>query len=134
MAWFELMASGHDETGAVARHVAAHAIAFALRGVPLLYLNSLFGIGNDRETFARTGHGRDLNRARARATELDAALADPTSRPSRVWCALRVLLDARRDDPAFHPSAAQLVHARPRARWSSSGPPPPAHDRWSPST
>lgn len=112
-AWFELMAVGHTEDEAIARHVASHAIALALRGVPLLYLNSLFGIGHDRTTFERTNHARDLNRQRLRAADLERHLTDPGSRASKVWGALRGLLDARRSDPAFHPAAAQIVHAAP---------------------
>lgn len=112
-AWFELMAAGYGEDEAIARHVASHAIALALRGVPLLYLNSLFGLGHDYTTFDRTGHARDLNRQRLRAVDLQRRLTDPDSRASRVWAALRRLLDARRGDGAFHPAAGQIVHGSP---------------------
>ena len=90
--------------------------------MPLLYLNSLFGVGHDTETYAATRHGRDLNRMRHRRADLDAALADPTSRAAQVWAGLRRLLDARRGDPAFHPAAparvldAPVGHVRARRR------------------
>jgi sucrose phosphorylase len=112
VSWFALLGAGFDEATAIDRHLASHAIALAVRGHPLLYLNSLFGVGNDEATFARTGHARDLNRGRLRRTELDAALGEPSSRASRVWAGLRSMLAARASSTAFHPAAAQVVHER----------------------
>ena len=112
VSWFALLGAGFDEATAIDRHLASHAIALAVRGHPLLYLNSLFGSGNDEATFARTGHARDLNRGRLRRSELDAALREPSSRASRVWAGLRSMLAARASSTAFHPAAAQVVHER----------------------
>lgn len=113
VAWFSLMSEGVDADTALARHLASHAVALALPGIPLLYLNSLFAVGNDTDTYARTGHGRDLNRARLGRPLLDAALGDPTSVAARSWTGLRRLLDARRTDPAFHPLATHRILASP---------------------
>lgn len=114
VSWFALMsAGGFDEATAIRRHLATHAVALALQGVPLLYLGSLFGVGNDAATFARTGHGRDLNRARLTLAGLDSALGDPRTRAARVWSGLRSMLVARASSPAFHPAAAQVVHDSP---------------------
>lgn len=113
VSWYDLLGTGVDEDTAIARHLATHAVALALAGVPLLYLNALFGVGNDTGAFAATRHGRDLNRQRHRAADLDAALADPTSRAARVWTGLRGLLDARRSDPRFRPDAPQRVLPSP---------------------
>jgi glucosylglycerate phosphorylase len=110
VSWFALMGVGVDEDTAIRRHLATHAVALALRGVPLLYLNSLLGAGNDTATFARTGHARDLNRGRTTLAALDTDLADPGSRAARVWSGLRTLLAARASSPAFHPAAAQRIH------------------------
>jgi glucosylglycerate phosphorylase len=114
VSWIDLL--GHDvaEGAAIARHLASHAIALALRGHPLLYLNSLFGVGNDVTTFAATGHGRDLNRARLRRGDVDGARRDPASRTSQVWSGICEMLDARASSPAFHPAAAQVIHDRGR--------------------
>ncbi|MEO7398480.1 MAG: hypothetical protein ABIW84_07950, partial [Ilumatobacteraceae bacterium] len=109
IAWFAAMAHGHDEDAAIARHLAAHAIALALRGVPLLYFNSLFGIGNDETTFAATSHGRDLNRGRSGVARLTAELDDPLSRSARVWTGLHALLRRRSGSAAFHPAAEQHI-------------------------
>ena len=103
------MAAGVDEDAAIRRHLATHAVALAVQGVPLLYLNSLFAVGNDTATFARTGHGRDLNRGRLALAGLEAALGDPTSPAARVWAGLRTMLATRASSPAFHPQAAQRV-------------------------
>lgn len=109
VSWFTLLATGRGEDEAIAAHLATHAVALALAGVPVLYLNSLFGVGNDTAAFATTRHGRDLNRRRHHAAELDAVLADASSRPARVWAGLREMLEARRHDPAFDPSSSQRI-------------------------
>jgi glycosidase len=113
VSWFALMSVGVDEDTAIRRHLATHAVALAVRGVPLLYLNSLLGTGNDTATFARTGHARDLNRGRTTMAELAAALDDPTSRAARVWEGLREMLARRAASPAFHPHSNQTVHDSP---------------------
>lgn len=115
VSWFDLMAAGVDENGARDRHLAAHAIALALRGVPLLYFNSLFGIDNDDTTFEITGHGRDLNRGRSDHARLCSELIDPLSRPATIWTEIRRMLDLRRSCAAFHPDAEQVVHDAPDA-------------------
>ena len=109
VSWFALMAAGVDEPTAVARHLATHAVCLALQGVPLLYLGSLFGAGNDTATYARTGHGRDLNRGRLTLAGLEGALADPSSRAAQVWSGLRAMLATRASSPAFHPASAQRI-------------------------
>ncbi|MFT3851134.1 MAG: alpha-amylase family glycosyl hydrolase [Ilumatobacteraceae bacterium] len=118
VSWFALMsagaaAGGSDEATAIRRHLATHAVALALQGVPLLYLGSLFGVGNDTATFARTGHGRDLNRARLTLAGVDSALGDPRTRAAGVWSGLRAMLATRASSPAFHPAGAQVIHDSP---------------------
>jgi glycosidase len=113
VSWFALMGLGVDEATAVRKHLATHAVALAMQGVPLLYLNSLFGIGNDTNAYARTGHGRDLNRTRLRTAALEADLCRATTVAAQVWTGLRAMLDARRSSPAFHPSAALVTHDCP---------------------
>ncbi len=107
--WFSLVGHGHSEGDAQRRHVASHALILALRGVPLIYFNSLFGRGNDVDLFAASGHGRDLNRGRYRLGDLTAQLARPNSRASGVWKSLSAMLRLRRQSRAFHPDAAQAV-------------------------
>ncbi len=94
----------------VARFVAAHAIILALQGLPALYVHTLFGSRSDRAAVERTGHHRAINRAKFRREALEAAMANPTSLRSRVYRALRHLLEVRRRHPAFHPNAEQRIH------------------------
>lgn len=111
VSWFALMGGETDPDAALARHVAAHRIALALPGVPLLYFNSLFAVGNDTATFHRTGHARDLNRRRHDLGELSGRLADPRSREAQSWAAIRAELVRRRGDPSCGPGVAASVRA-----------------------
>lgn len=110
VSWFSLMSAGCTQDDAIARHLAAHAIALAVRGLPLIYLNSLFGIGNDATAYERSGHGRDLNRRRVQRRQIDGLLADDQSLVARVWRGLTTMIAFRRSSPAFHPSSDQIVH------------------------
>ena len=110
VSWYALMTHGFTDDEALARHLAGYAIALALRGFPLLWFNALFAVGNDVETFTRTGHARDLNRARFQAQVLGALLDDPTSPAARCWSGFAEMLAARASSPAFAPEAAQTIH------------------------
>ena len=114
---------------AVARMAAAHAIMFALRGVPGIYFHSLFGSANWPAGVAQTGRLRTINREKLAADALDAALADSATRRSRVFGALRHLLQVRRREPAFHPGAPQRVHALAPAVFAVERGPAGAADR-----
>lgn len=103
--WFDLMAAGHDADAAIARHLASHAIAFALPGLVGLYVHSLFGTGNDREGFALTGRNRTLNRRKFGLRELEEELADPASTTRRVFDGMTRLIAVRRSSDAFSPEA-----------------------------
>lgn len=93
----------------VARFMAAQAMMLALRGVPAIYVHSLFGSRNDAEGVAQTGRYRSINREKFQRAALEAALADPTSLRARVFSAYRALLAARRQHKAFHPNASQRI-------------------------
>lgn len=109
VSWADVMAAGHDADAAMRRHLSSHALALALRGVPLLYLNSLVAAANDTETYERTGHGRDLNRRRWDITELGDRLATPGSRESSALSGISAMLQVRREHAAFSPDAAQVI-------------------------
>ncbi len=113
--WFDLLAAGLDERGAMARHLASHAVMLALRGVPAVYVHSLFGSSNDREGYAATGRARSLNRGRfTDPAALGAALVDPQHRAHTVLTGMRRLAELRISHPAFHPDAAQAFPEGPR--------------------
>ena len=108
--WFDLVGHGYSEADAISRHLATHALLFAMTGVPALYVHSLFGSSNDHETFAATGRGRSLNRHKfADVSSLRSQLYDPSTRPARVRSGLRAMAAIRTSHPAFHPEAASRV-------------------------
>ncbi|MGE3912438.1 MAG: alpha-amylase family glycosyl hydrolase [Chloroflexota bacterium] len=91
------------------RFLCSQAIMLALAGVPGIYVHSLFGSHNDQASFLRSGWKRDLNHERMLLARIEQKLADPGSQAARVFAGYRQLLLARREQPAFHPSAPQTV-------------------------
>lgn len=92
----------------VDRHLATHSVAFALQGIPLVYVHSLVASPNATERAARSGVTRDLNRARfATVAEFMNNAGGP------VWRGLRQMLGWRRGHGAFHPDEPQLVWDNP---------------------
>lgn len=125
--WFDLLAAGHDEHAAIARHLASHAIMFALRGIPAVYVHSLFGTGNDTRAYERTGLRRSLNRHRFDDVDaLERNLQDGATKAHRILHGMRRMLERRRDHPAFHPDARQRILDAPRGLV--------AVERWTPDT
>ncbi len=108
--WFDLCSHGVDEADAVARHLASHAVMFAMQGVPLIYAHSLVGSSNDQEGFTATGNGRDLNRARLDPHGVADELSDPGSRAARIWSGMDAMLRRRSGNEAFSPSSRQIIH------------------------
>ncbi len=112
--YFDALAVGTDKATAVARFTVAHAIAFALAGVPGIYFHSLFGSRGDQAGAESSGIPRRINREKLRRPELEAELARPDSRRRHIFDNLAGLLRQRQRHPAFAPSAAQrLVDAGP---------------------
>jgi sucrose phosphorylase len=108
--WFALMAVGCSEDAAVRRHLAAHAIMLALRGIPATYIHSVVAGDNDRARFERAGEPRALHRRRfddVAAFRRD--ITDPGSRAGRAWQGLRRMLEARAATAAFHPDSTQTL-------------------------
>ena len=93
----------------VDRFLASQAILVGLMGVPGIYVHSLFGSRNWREGVELTGHYRTINRQKFQRRALEAELNDPDSLRHQVFTRYRRLLQARREEPAFHPNGAQHV-------------------------
>jgi sucrose phosphorylase len=91
------------------RFVTAHAILLSLAGIPAIYFHSLFGSHGDSAAVARTGAPRSINREKLAVGSLEAQLSDPRSERSRLYNALKTLLQIRATLPALHPDAAQKV-------------------------
>lgn len=107
-----LIVPGEAEELAQARFICAHAIAFALAGVPGIYFHSFFGSRGDRAGAESSGIPRRINRQKTRRADLEAELGDPHSRRARIHGQLSELLRVRGEHAAFHPHAAQTILAR----------------------
>ena len=93
----------------IARYLASRSIAFALIGVPGVYLHGLFGTENDVRAVIEERDRRAINRATIEKTALYRALDTPASRASRVMAGLASMLKARSGEGCFHPNAPQRV-------------------------
>jgi sucrose phosphorylase len=91
------------------RFLLSQAIPLALLGIPGIYLHSLLGSRNDLAGVRRTGRARSINREQLQCDAVLAALADPAALRAQVCQRYCHLLDTRRQQPAFHPDAAQTV-------------------------
>lgn len=110
----------------VNRFVASRAIALVLKGVPGVYLPSLIGSRNDLEAVERSSRSRDINRTTIDEQALRRILANPASSATLVATRFVRILQARVEEPAFHPrAAARVLHLDPRLfavlRTSSEG-------------
>jgi sucrose phosphorylase len=91
------------------RFVCAHAIMFALEGIPGLYIHSLLGTQNDYKNLANTHYNRSINRRRWHEDDLDKALKDEDLHHGKVLSTLKSLLNIRIKQSAFHPNATQFT-------------------------
>lgn len=91
------------------RFICAHAIMFALEGIPALYIHSLFGTENDYQRVEHTGRARSINRHIWQYDELEQALADSNRHHRAVFDELLTLLRIRRQQSAFHPNTTQFT-------------------------
>lgn len=112
--WFELIRGGSTGADAIARHLASHAVMFALQGIPAIYVHSLFASGNDTDAVRRSGDARSINRRKfTDVTALEAELLDPDSNTARAFAGITEMLSWRRSSPAFHPDAPQRLLPTP---------------------
>lgn len=93
----------------VARFLLSQTVALSLRGVPGIYLHSLLGTPNDHKRVEVTGMTRAINRHQWDMDELSALLEVPESSTSILMNEYSRRIKVRRDQPAFHPDAEQLV-------------------------
>jgi len=99
---------GADSFG-LQRFICAHAVMFALEGIPGVYIHSLLGTQNDYEKVANTQQNRSINRHRWDYQELEENLGDKSDHHAIVLASLKELLDIRIKQPAFHPNATQFT-------------------------
>ncbi|MFY8328247.1 sugar phosphorylase [Pseudoalteromonas sp. ZZD1] len=99
---------GIDKWG-LQRFTCAHAIMFALEGIPGLYIHSLLGTTNDYERFENSQHNRCINRHRWQEKALLEKLSDVGSHHYHVFSRINNLLAIRKQQDAFHPNATQFT-------------------------
>ena len=103
---------GEDKLG-LHRFICAHAIMFALEGIPGLYIHSLLGTRNDYDKLQNTQHNRAINRHRWDYNTLKEKLSEHNNHHKIVLSSLKHLLDIRIKQKAFHPNATQFtLHLR----------------------
>jgi glycosidase len=101
--------SGESMELQVSRFIASRAIAMALRGVPGVYLPSLFGAKNDTAAVLAGAEPRSINRKTMDEEALYAMLGDRSSWGHQVASRFRRLIRRRIATPAFHPNGGQRV-------------------------
>lgn len=99
---------GADKWG-MKRFICAHAIMFALEGIPGLYIHSLLGTTNDYARFENSQHNRCINRHRWQESALLEKLSDESSHHYHVFNSINRLLAIRKQQDAFHPNATQFT-------------------------
>ncbi len=104
--WFDLVKALVGRAQAQRAAIGTYAVAFALSGVPLVYLNALFARRSDTAAARRSGSSRDLNRGRLAATTLRA-----DRRAALSAAAFEQLARHRASSLAFAPEAAQRAWA-----------------------
>ncbi|HYQ70616.1 MAG TPA: sugar phosphorylase [Gammaproteobacteria bacterium] len=86
-------------------------VALTFRGIPAVYLHCLVATPNDYPGVERTGMTRSINRRKWDQGELEALMANAGSDTGEVFRRYLMLLQIRRDQPAFHPEAPQQLLA-----------------------
>ncbi len=96
------------------KFIGAQSILLALRGVPAIYFNTLFGDINHHEGVANTGIARSINRRKYHKDELERFLKD-NGREKIIFTRLKHLIETRKQHSAFSPHAEQEVLKMPPA-------------------
>lgn len=91
------------------RFMASRSIAFALRGVPAIYLHGLLGTRNDTQDILITRSLRSINRHNIEESLLLEQLEDSDSHVHRISDRMGKMIRARIGSRAFHPNGDQVV-------------------------
>ena len=110
--WFSALNPGHpdeDLSIQIKRFVASRAVALVLKGVPGIYLLSLFGAENDIRGVTAGGSKRAINRKVMSYQAICDELENPESKISHVERELGHIISIRTRQRAFHPNGDQKV-------------------------
>ena len=100
---------GETEAVHAARFLASQTVPLVLRGIPAVYIQSLFGALDWVEGVTESGRPRTINRRGWDEDELLARIDSAGSFHRQVFSELLRRLRVRRTLPAFHPDAEQRV-------------------------
>ncbi|MCC6165062.1 MAG: sugar phosphorylase [Acidobacteria bacterium] len=112
IAWYSALnkdGNGESQSLQVARFLAARSIPFAMRGVPGIYLPTLFGARNDTDAVLHGAEKRSINRRTYEEASLMRLLDDRECWVSQVARGMRRMVRRRIAQPAFHPNASQAI-------------------------
>ena len=93
----------------VKRFIASRSIAFVIRGVPGIYLHSLFGTRGDQEVVKETQDKRAINRTIVDVDSIIESMNNPSSKKSLINRDLGRLIGIRINKRAFHPNGDQQI-------------------------
>jgi sucrose phosphorylase len=91
------------------RFLCSQTIAMALRGMPAVYFNSLFGARNDQAGVDKTGRARSINRQKWERPELAETLDERGGFHGQVFHEYIRRLSVRTQQSPFHPNGDQSV-------------------------
>ncbi|MDX8351970.1 sugar phosphorylase [Cognatiyoonia sp. IB215182] len=109
--FFEAMretVNGVDEYH-LARFICSQTIVMSLEGIPAFYIHSLLATPNDHDSVEKRGMNRAINRHRWDYDDLRQRLANPGSMQAQVMSQMRMRLQLRKEQAAFHPNATQFT-------------------------
>lgn len=111
--WFDAVSDpALPEELRVRAHLASHALAASLDGMPAVYIHSVLGTGNWAEGVTEKGYNRAINRKTLSPEDVEAALGNPASRASKVLGGMRALYLNRGREPALSPGEPTTVLSR----------------------
>lgn len=115
--WWNAVNGDPSEAGLslqIDRYLASRSIALVLPGVPGLYIHGILGTRNDTRRAKETGIPREINRGTIDCHAIEAALSNPDTRITVVHRRLRRMLQARKEERAFHPNGpCRVLHLTP---------------------
>lgn len=97
-----------DPELSIERFLCSQALALSLKGIPAVYLHSLFGTLNDVAGAETSGIPRRINRSKFMLEEINGWLA-ADSRQGRIFSRYQQMLRRRSNHPAFHPDGQQRI-------------------------
>ena len=114
--WFDAV-SDHSlpEELRIRAHLASHAIAASLDGMPAVYIHSLLGTPNWMEGPRVKGYNRAINRQSLSPKAVEAELENPSSRASRCMEGMKNLYTSRGLERALAPGEPSRILSGPGA-------------------